>query len=295
MALFMLPLLLGCPVYDKSYHVYYDGNDNTEGYPPVDSNVYFAKDTAVILERPEGLKKGTLKFLGWRRAGVETPLWPGGSIEIGYEDVWLYAWWEDDPNHVPYEYADHPDPAIGGVIITKYYTTHNWTISLPSTLDDKPVTAIGEGVFADMYFDKITLPSQLKIIGNKAFAGSYINKIAIPDTVTTIGKLAFQKASLETVTLGSGLEFIGDYAFDNNHLAVLFLPAATKSVGEGAFYGNDIVSIEIGALVTIANETSMGIHGASFRKYYHEKDSADGVYLYNTSRGVWQGPYKTNN
>ncbi|MDR0378237.1 MAG: leucine-rich repeat domain-containing protein [Spirochaetaceae bacterium] len=284
----LLPVLLSCPIYDV-YHVYYEGNNHTAGFPPVDSQVYFPGDTAIVLERPESLKKGDLKFLGWRQSGNGNPLQPGEMIGIGYGDVWLYAWWQDEADYTFYKYADHPD--TGGVIITQYfpYDRYSPALVLPDTLDGKTVTAIGEGVFSNLYIDNITLPSQLKAIGNKAFAKTYIKDIVIPDTVKTIGKLAFQDASLETLTLGSGLERIDDYAFDGNYLKVLSLPAGTKFVGEGAFSGNEALAVTIGGAVFLAGDTSMGIHGASFRAKYQASGAKAGVYTYNN--GVWTGPY----
>jgi hypothetical protein len=290
--IFLLPLLLGCIVYndhEDSYQVYYDGNRNTEGFPPVDSKVYFPGDTAIVQQKPPGLKKGKLEFLGWQYSENDTPIQPGEAITIGYVDVWLYAWWKDDPDNNPYEYTDNS--LNGGVIITKYFTYDGQiqTITIPDALDGKPVTAIGEGAFANVNLDSIVLPAQLEVIGNKAFAyNSWIENIVIPDTVKSIGKLAFQSCSLKGIGFGKGLESIDDYAFDENNLTVLFLPENLKSVGEGAFYGNEVVSIEIGDTVTIGSESSMGIHGASFLKYYQAKGSRAGVYLY--SSGAWKGP-----
>ncbi|MDR3192064.1 MAG: leucine-rich repeat domain-containing protein [Treponema sp.] len=293
--LFLLPFLLGCP-YNNSYHVYYDGNQETEGYPPVDSKAYFPGDPATVLAKPDGLKKGALEFLGWRRSrsGNESPLQAGDRIEIAYEDVWLYAWWEDDPNYNPYIYADHPD--TGGVIITQYHPYNEpiyseITTTIPDTLDGKPVTVIGEGAFANRYFEKIVLPSKLQIIENKAFAGGYITDIAIPNTVESIGKLAFQRVGLQSITWGSGIESIGDYAFDGNYLTTLFLPAAVKSLGEGAFSDNEVVAIEIGENVDIKNKTSLGKNGASFLEYYRDKNRSAGFYVYKNN--AWQGPYNT--
>jgi hypothetical protein len=117
-----------------------------------------------------------------------------------------------------------------------------------------------------------------------------MKNIVIPDTVTYIGKLAFQDAYLEKISLGKGLESIDDYAFDGNSLTVLSLPAGLKSLGEGAFFGNEVSSIEIGGNVDIQNETSLGIHGASFLEYYRNKGSGAGVYLFNND--AWKGPYK---
>jgi hypothetical protein len=284
----LFSLLTGCPPFNPSYHVYYEGNNNTGGFAPVDSKVYFSGDTALVLDKPEALKKGDLDFLGWRLSGSDTLFQPGEKISIGYSDIWLYAWWEDDPYYIPYEYAD--DPATGGKIITRYdpydYTP---TLTIPETLGGGPVTAIGEGAFSGVYLDEIVLPGQLAVIGNKAFSGAGIRTIAIPDTVTSIGNLAFLNCNMETLSLGSGLEAIGDYAFDGNHLTTLLLPEKTKTLGEGAFYGNRLITIEISGNVTIESNTSLGVYGASFRSYYTAQASQAGVYLYNS--GGWRGPF----
>jgi hypothetical protein len=290
--LFLLPLLAGCPPYNETYRVYYDGNKNTEGYAPVDSQLYYPGDTAVVLGKSPGLKKGNLEFLGWRHSGLDITLQPGETIPISYDNVWLYAFWENDLDYSPYEYAD--DPATGGKIITRYTpyeNTYYSAITIPNTLGGDPVTAIGEGVFADRYVERITLPGQLVSIGNKAFSGTAIQKIVIPDTVRSIGKLAFQNCyNLEEVTFGSGLETIGDYAFDGSRLMTLLLPETVKTLEEGAFAGNGLTVIEIGSTVTIKNDTSLGTHGASFRGYYAARDSRAGIYLYNANSGQWKGP-----
>jgi hypothetical protein len=294
--LFLIPLLLGCPPYTGSgyissefYHVYYDGNRHTEGSPPVDSAAYFPGDTAVVLAKPEDLKKGDQEFLGWRQSGSDALLKEGDTIKIGYSHVGLIAWWADDPDYSPYEYA--ADPQNGGVVITRYspYEVYGMTVTIPDTLDGLPVTAIGEAVFIGYYIKSIVLPSHLVVIGNKAFAGTGIVNIDIPDTVESIGKLAFQNCYLESISLGSGLKTIDDYAFDGNYLTALFLPESVTSVGDGAFSGNKLITIEIGGQVALKNDTSLGVYGASFRSYYGDQDSRAGVYLYNS--GAWRGPY----
>ncbi|MDR0387171.1 MAG: leucine-rich repeat domain-containing protein, partial [Treponema sp.] len=291
--LFLFPLFIGCyemSSYEASYEVIYYGGNNTSGYPPVDSRTYFPGDTAIVLDKPRDLKKGNLAFLGWRQYGNDVPLQPGDEISIGHENIYLHAWWEDDPDNTPYEYALHPQ--TGGVIITKYYSFNNHysTAIIPDEMEGGTVTAIGEGAFANANLDKVVLPGNLVFIGNKAFTGNWLRDIAVPDTVTFIGKLAFQNAYLESLSLGSGLETIDDYAFDGNSLTILSLPETVKSVGEGAFYGNNLGSIEIGADVAIQSETSLGTYGASFRTYYQDQGSPAGVYLY--ASGAWRGPYR---
>jgi hypothetical protein len=270
--------------------VYYNGNGNTEGYAPVDSRVYSPGDTAVILDKSPDLKKGDLAFLGWRHSGLDITFQPGEAINIGYDNVWLYASWEDDPHYSPYKYAD--DPATGGKIITRYTpydNTYYSTITVPNTLDGVPVTAIGEGVFEGSYIERVILPSQLVSIGSKAFSETWIRDIIIPNTVRSIGALAFQKCNLETITFGSGLETIGVYAFDGNRLVTLILPETVKTLEEGVFAGNGLTTIEIGGNVTIKSNTSLGTYGASFREYYTEKSLRAGVYLY--TNGAWRGPF----
>jgi hypothetical protein len=286
--LILLPLLLGCPFYYSSYRVYYDGNGNTRGYPPVDSKVYFPGDTAAVLGKPADMEKRDLEFLGWRRAGGSDPLQEGDPLNIGYEDVWLYAWWKDDTS--PYSYID--DPGSGGVSITQYnqYDGMAADLVIPETLDGKPVTGIGEGAFAGAYLTGVALPAQLQVIGNKAFAELWLEELVIPDAVRSIGKLAFQHCPLETLVLGSGLESIDDYAFDGCRLGSVFLPEKVKLVGEGAFAGNTIVSIKIGADVTIKSNSSMGNRGAAFLAYYQDSLSRAGVYLFEA--GGWTGPYE---
>jgi hypothetical protein len=282
----LLSLLPGCPIFQAVYHVHYDGNGHTGGSVPVDFKTYAAGDQAVILEeKPE---KGSLTFLGWQQPGSDIPLQAGDRILIN-DDVFLYAWWENDPDANPFE--TRPD-ASGGIIITNYirYAYGSSSVIIPETLEGKPVTGIGEAAFADLFLDTITLPPRLEFIGNKAFVGNRLTRLIIPDSVKSIGKLAFQKVSLETLSLGSGLELIDMYAFDDNQLQNLFLPPRLKEIGEGAFADNPLESIEIGEAVVIHGDTALGIYGAAFRTCYAEKGSKAGVYLYKTDH--WEGPYQ---
>jgi hypothetical protein len=289
--LLSLLLLAGCPLFNEVYHVYYDGNGNTAGFPPVDSKTYAPGNTAIALAKPEGLKNGSLEFLGWHQPGNDTPFQSGDTIYIGYGDIFLYALWEDDPDHSPYEYT--VDSQTGGVTITRYnpYNTFTGAITIPDKLDDKPVTVIGDGAFAGAYLSAIVLPQHLEVIGSKAFAGNWLDTIIIPDTVKSIGKLAFQNSSLRNISLGSGLESIDDYAFDGCSLTVLFLPEKVKIMGEGAFYNNDLASLEISDNVDIQSDTSLGTYGASFRRHYQDENSAAGVYFYIHTSDSWRGPF----
>jgi hypothetical protein len=285
-ALATLLLLSGCPFYDEVYSVYYHGNDQTSGNPPVDSRAYSSGTQAVVLGKSPDLKKGNLNFLGWQQMGYDTPLQPGDSI-IVYSDVNLYAWWENDPDANPYNFVD--DPSDRGVVITEYIP-YNYPsiVNIPKELGGKAVLGIGEGVFSEVYLEAVTFPDGLEFIGNKAFAGIWLGTVKIPDTVKSIGKLAFQNNNLEDLDLGSSLESIGDYAFDNNRLEILYLPSQLKTLGEGAFADNPLKIIELGGGLAISNDTAFGAYGAAFRRYYADGGSRAGLYSY--KGGSWTGP-----
>jgi len=109
----------------------------------------------------------------------------------------------------------------GNTVTITGYTGPDGAITIPSVIDEKPVTAIGERAF--FYCDGLT--------GN----------LVIPEGVTSIGDNAFHRCSglNGTLTLPSTLESIGVYAFDgcdglNGNLVI---PQGVTSIGNQAFEG----------------------------------------------------------
>ncbi|MDE5864789.1 MAG: leucine-rich repeat domain-containing protein, partial [Lachnospiraceae bacterium] len=89
------------------------------------------------------------------------------------------------------------------VTITKY-TSSDTTLVIPSTLDGKSVTSIGQRAFANCdNLTSITIPVGVISIGERAFAGcSSLTSITIPEGVTTIGDEAFVScSSLTSITI----------------------------------------------------------------------------------------------
>ena len=120
-----------------------------------------------------------------------------------------------------YVYTVHND---GTVEITEYkgHTTAN--LKIPSTLDGKKVTAIGETVF--MRRDEL-------------------KTVTVPDGVQTIGSFAFAYCyNLKSVSLPNGLKDIARGAFNNcNMLTEPQIPETVTHVGSDAFTesGYDVV------------------------------------------------------
>lgn len=128
-------------------------------------------------------------------------------------------------------------------------------IVIPSELDGKTVTGIGEKVFSGRNDIKsVTIPDSVTYIGQSAFLGCEgLSSVTIPASVTNIKSYAFQKCTnLNSITLENGVTDIGDYAFSIcSSLNNVELPDSVISIGDGAFWQDTGLSnITIGSKVT---------------------------------------------
>lgn len=81
---------------------------------------------------------------------------------------------------------------VGGKLTITGYTGNSSQITLPSKIDGKAVTAIGEAAFKEGGYERITIPDGVKEIGWFAFSGcTRLCEISIPSSVTSIGYGAF--------------------------------------------------------------------------------------------------------
>jgi hypothetical protein len=271
-------LLLSCSPEEAKFHIYYHGDGSTAGSPPKDSREYSSGETVTILGKGN-LVKGDYTFLGWRY--YDQFYYEGDNITIRYDDVNLYAAWDDGLN-TPFTYKVEN----GEVTITRYNERYPTSVTIPDTLQSKPVTAIDDSVFSNLSITSINLPKNLKKIGVGAFASNSITHLIIPDTVKSIGLNAFRNNDLRKITFGTGISAIEPYTFGNNQLTDVTIPENIVSVGVGAFHENAIEMIKIGAGVDIKSDTSLGTNGASFRTYYNSGKQA-GLYLY-IGDDVWE-------
>ena len=81
----------------------------------------------------------------------------------------------------------------GGVIITNCLSTTAGELSIPPTIEDKPVTMIGENAFRSCTkLTAVVIPDTVTRIEDKAFYGCVgLASLTVPDSVTSIGKYAF--------------------------------------------------------------------------------------------------------
>ena len=272
----LLPVLVlwGCSPEPTTYRVYYHGNGSTGGNPPTDSRDYTSGESAMVLG-PGNLKNNDYTFLGWRNY-YDRLYNAGDYITVNYDDINFYPVW-DDGSDTPFSFKIENDE----VIITRYNEDFRYksSVTIPNTLQGKPVTSIDDSVFSNSSLYSVNLSKQLRHIGVGAFASNQITQILIPDSVEAIGRGAFRNNDLRKVTLGDGLAAIEPYVFMHNSLTDIIIPENITSVGEGAFHENDIDQIKIGAGVDIKNDSALGTYGASFKAYYDQGKQA-GLYLY---------------
>jgi hypothetical protein len=138
----------------------------------------------------------------------------------------------------------------GSAVTIVSYTGSGGAVSIPATIANLPVTAIGSNAFYQYYS---------------------VTSVTFPDSVTTIGEGAFYDClSLNTVTFGAGLMTIGDGAFEAcTELTKVSIPNSVTSIEEGAFYncaaltsvtiGSGVTSIGLGAFDSCESLTSVTI------------------------------------
>lgn len=154
-------------------------------------------------------------------------------------------------------------------------------LTIPSEYNGKPVTAIGDGAFAECrWLRSITIPEGVTRIGERAFWGCWDLQLSIPDSVTSIGKEAFEGLNKycynydgdnydffylgnennpfvvlvdtsekiqghQCTIINSSTKIIYEYAFEYVFFTSLNIPESVISINESAFYGCDFTSITV--------------------------------------------------
>lgn len=111
------------------------------------------------------------------------------------------------------------------------------TAEIPSTVEGKPVTAIGENAFSECSLNEIIIPEGVVYIGRRAFSYSNVEIVHLPNSLDEIGEDAFYSCNqLTQITLPDGLEYIGESAFYNCiKLESVRIPKTVKNIGYYAF------------------------------------------------------------
>jgi outer membrane protein assembly factor BamB len=164
----------------------------------------------------------------------------------------------------------------GSLITITGYVGSGGAVIIPSTIENLPVSTIGDYAFSSASvtsvvipngvtriaagaFDSCTqmtsvsIPASVTIIGWGAFFGcSALTAVTIPNGVVTIDESAFSWCSaLTTVTIPSTVTVISNSAFLKCALTSMTIPDGVTSIGESAFSGcNRMTSVIIPNSVT---------------------------------------------
>lgn len=145
------------------------------------------------------------------------------------------------PEH--YEYRVLED---GSAEISKY-DAEDKDVSIPSLIDNRAVTSIGDFAFQNRgSLESVDLPERLKVVGRYSFqnCGSLVG-VRLPENVSSVGDYAFQNCgSLAGVELPKGMSFIGNCAFQNcAGLKSVELPEGLTVIGRSSFSSCGIESV----------------------------------------------------
>ena len=134
-----------------------------------------------------------------------------------------------------YEYIINQD---GTVTITGY-KGNDEEIDIPSEIEGKTITKIGEkAFFNNKNVKKITMPNGITSIEDYAFANTTITTINIPSTVNDIGKGAFYGCTLLTsnIVIPEGVKTIKDETFNGClKISCVSIPNTVTYIGKDAF------------------------------------------------------------
>ena len=146
----------------------------------------------------------------------------------------------------------------GTIEITRY-TGKDKVVTIPSIINGKKVTSIGELAFCFCVNTiSINIPNSVTNIGDRVFEDCVnLTDITIPDSVTSIGGGAFQWCEkLTSITIPDSVTSIGGNAFSScSGLKSITIPDSVTNFGDGVFeYCSSLVSVTLPKSITKIGE-----------------------------------------
>lgn len=136
--------------------------------------------------------------------------------------------------------------------IVDYRKSCGPVVDVPSSVDGKTVTYIGENAFRNKGITSITIYYGIKELKYGAFQQNPdLKEIKIASTVKKIGDYAFYNGKLEKVIFPEGLEEIGQYSFAYNNISSVHFSSTLKKIGYRAFLSNNLETVEFNSAVSI--------------------------------------------
>ena len=125
----------------------------------------------------------------------------------------------------------------GRGIIIKDYIGKEKQITIPDTIDDKPVTKIASEAFEGKNLLEVNMPDTIKEVGKYAFASNmYMTNIKLSASLKSIpeGMLAFC-GKLKELDVPPSVKSIGKNSFDYVKLRKIIIPASVQKLSNKIF------------------------------------------------------------
>ena len=164
----------------------------------------------------------------------------------------------------------------GTYSIVGYNTACGTDVGVPSSVDGKPVTIIGENAFKNKGLTSVVLYYGIKEIMNGAFQNNSITDVKLSATVKNIGPWAFYNNKIKSLDLPDGIERIETYGFASNQITSISFPKTLTYLGSYAFYNNKLTEIDL--------KSNPSLGGAAFSNN-SMPDSSAIIYKFNATTG----------
>ena len=153
----------------------------------------------------------------------------------------------------------------GKVTITDCLDAIAGDLKIPSKIQGKPVTAIGNtAFFGCKQLASVTIPSSVTTIGNQAFGGcTHLSKVSIPKSVTSIGFDAFHDTAYynDVNNWEENLLYIDGCLVAANPdklTGTAIIKDGTRLIAGDAFFGSKITAVSIPASVKVVDARAFG-------------------------------------
>ena len=154
------------------------------------------------------------------------------------------------------------------VTITRCLLSQAWKVTVPSEIDGKTVTSIGNGAFEGCNLEIVIFPDSVTSIGDGAFYECRsLTSVTIPDNVTSIGDEAFK--GCYRLADSNGFVVVNGILFDHfGEDSEITIPNGVTSIGDYAFgYFFDFDTYEN---VKIEGFAIDGVYGSEAEKYAND-------------------------
>lgn len=187
----------------------------------------------------------------------------------------------------------------GTVEITKY-TGNGGAVVIPSEIDSKKVTSIGDDAFYECRkLTEITIPDSVTSIGRSAFSNTGLTEVTISSNVTNIDSFAFYGCVINVDEANSEYCSENGILFNKDKTVLIYYPSLSdqksytvpdgvKSIATYAFFGAPFVELTLpdsvgGALVSRSFSGNVNLKAINVGESNNNFCSVNGA-LYNKNK-----------